>query len=148
MTPGKTLAAEYILAVGINSYGAIKAGFVPWPSSIIRTGLAYGLLGLLATGAPELATILGGGFLLAALVNAASAQSTTGKWSKAFGALPPPVQGGGDYYSLGFGGAPSPWNPSVVGGSALGLIGPNKPAPASPAPVQPPSLLPGTVFNQ
>lgn len=144
----KVLAAEYVLAVGINSWGAIKAGFVPWPSAIMRTGLAYGLLGLLATGAPELAAALGGGFLLAAAVNAASAQGSSGKWSKTFGALPPKVSGDGDYYSLGIGSAkPALFDPAVVGGSALGLIGPNKPQPSNPAPVQPPSLLPGTVFQ-
>lgn len=147
----KVLAAEYVLAVGINSWGAIRSGFVPWPAAIVRSGLAFGLLGLLATGAPELATILGGGFLLAALINAASAQGTSGKWTKTFGALPPPVQGGNDYYSLYFGSgtAPAPWDSSINGGSALGLIGPNagNAKPTVPAPVQPPSLLPGTVFH-
>lgn len=103
MNTNKVLAAEYLLALGINSYGAIKAGFVPWPAGLIKTGIAFGLLGLLAAGAPELATTLGGGFLLAAVLKAATDQGTSGKWTKTFGAVPPPPAAGGDYYSLGFG---------------------------------------------
>lgn len=105
---GKVLAAEYVVAVGISSYGAIRAGFVPWPGAIVKIGLGFGLLGLLATASPELAVMLGGGFLLADLLIVATpsgsgnALDSSGKWSKQFGALPPPPAAGGDYYSLGF----------------------------------------------
>lgn len=95
----KVLAAEYVLAVGVSSYGAIRSGFVPWPAAVVRIGIGFGLLGLLATGAPELAVMLGGGFLLADLLTLAD---TSSKWSKTFGALPPPPGPGGDYYSLSF----------------------------------------------
>lgn len=104
----RVLAAEYVLAVAISSYGAVRSGFVPWPAAIVKIGLGFGLLGLLATAAPELAVMLGGGFLLADLIKLAdpgggtAALSSQGKWTKAFGAVPPPPGAGGDYYSLGF----------------------------------------------
>jgi hypothetical protein len=103
----KVLAAEYVLAVGISSWGAIRSGFVPWPAGVVKIGLGFGLLGLLATAAPELAVMLGGGFLLADLLIVATpgsgnALDSSGKWNKQFGALPPPPAAGGDYYSLTF----------------------------------------------
>lgn len=104
----KILSAEYVLAVGISSYGAIRAGFVPWPAAVVKIGVGFGLLGLLATAAPELAVMLGAGFLLADLLivatpsGSSNALDSSGKWNKQFGALPPPPAAGGDYYSLGF----------------------------------------------
>lgn len=103
----KILAAEYVIAVSLSSWGAIREGFVPWPAGIVRIGLGFGLLGLLATAAPELAVMLGGGFLLADLLKLASPGGSLddqGKWTKTFGALPPPPGAGGDYYSLSFSG--------------------------------------------
>lgn len=138
----KILAAEYVLAVGISSWGAVKAGFVPWPAAVIKIGIGFGMLGLLAAASPELAVMLGGGFLLADVLKVAEG---SGGWAKTFGAVPPPPTSG-DYYSLGLAKAPAPFTPSVSGGSALGLVA--KPPTNNPAPVQPPSLLPGTVFQQ
>lgn len=43
--------------------------------------------------------------------------------------------------------APAPYDPNILGGTALGLIGPLAPPMVPPAPVQPPSVLPGTVFR-
>lgn len=138
----RVLAAEYILAVGISSYGAVKSGFVPWPAAVIRIGIGFGLLGLLAAASPELAVMLGGGFLLADVLKLAD-PSGGGGWAKTFGAVPPPPTNG-DYYSLGLAKAPEPFTPSISGGTALGVTA----KPSNPAPVQPPSLLPGTVFQQ
>jgi hypothetical protein len=101
------LGAEYLLAIGVTSYGALRSGFVPWPASIVRTGLGFGLLGLLATGAPELAVLLGGGFLLADILKLAD-PSQGGGWAKTFGAVPPKPGAGGDYYSLTFTGKKAP----------------------------------------
>ena len=106
-TPARVLAAQYVLAVGISSYGAIRSGFVPWPAAIVKIGLGFGLLGLLATGAPELAVMLGGGFLLADLIKLAD-PAAGGGWQKTFGAIPPPPAAGGDYYSLTFQGKKAP----------------------------------------
>lgn len=103
--PNRVLAAEYVVAVGLSSWGAIRAGFFPWPGAIVRIGLGFSLLGLLATGAPELAVMLGAGFLLAdvLVITGSGGLDANGRWTKTFGALPPPVaNGGADYYSLGF----------------------------------------------
>jgi hypothetical protein len=106
-TTARVLSAQYVLAVGISSYGAIRSGFVPWPAAIVKIGLGFGLLGLLSTGAPELAVMLGGGFLLADLLKLAD-PTQGGGWQKNFGALPPPPAAGGDYYSLSFQGKKAP----------------------------------------
>jgi hypothetical protein len=99
----KALAAEFIISVGVNSWGAIQQSQVPWPGTITRIGVAFGILGVVSMWDEQIAELLGGAFLLASLVNLASQQGTTGKWTKAFGAVPPK---GGDtfpYYTLGWG---------------------------------------------
>lgn len=89
MDTGKLLAAEYVVAVSIVSWSAIKGTnqdvivdrdpptkasksvrYWPWPPTIVMTSAAFGILGLFATVQPELAGILGAGFLLAQLVRA------------------------------------------------------------------------------
>jgi len=65
MNGSRVLAAEFVLAVGFASWGAIKAGFWPWPPTIVRIGVGFAVLGLIAQVNEEVAATLGGGFLLA-----------------------------------------------------------------------------------
>lgn len=81
MDSNKVLAGEFCVALAINSWGAIKQGYAPWPGSVMRSAAAFGILGVAAIAAPDLATLLGAGFLLALLVKALP----TGTW----GAVPP-----------------------------------------------------------
>jgi hypothetical protein len=87
MNSTKLIAAEYMVAVGIVSWSAIKGKsqdvlvdrdpptkesravhYWPWPPTVIMTSTAFGILGMFATVQPELAGILGAGFLLAQIV--------------------------------------------------------------------------------
>lgn len=64
----RILAAEFIVAVGFSSWAALKSRQLPWPPAVVRTALAFGILYVLAQASPELAGVLGGGFLLAQFV--------------------------------------------------------------------------------
>jgi len=74
MNTNKLLAGEYIVAISMVSWSAIKGDgnerYWPWPPTIMLTTAAFGMLGLLATVAPEMAGILGSGFLLAQVIRA------------------------------------------------------------------------------
>lgn len=75
MNTSKLLAAEYAVAVSVVSWSAIKGDkqgmhYWPWPPTIIMTTAAFGILGLVSSVQPELAGILGAGFLLAQLIRA------------------------------------------------------------------------------
>jgi hypothetical protein len=94
----KVLAGELVIAIGINSWGAIKQGYVPWAGTITTCGVAFGIIGTAAQFVPELAVWLGGGFLIASIIGIAQ-----GGWG-VFGAAPPT----GDYAFLAFGGAGQP----------------------------------------
>lgn len=84
---GKFLAIEYAIAIGIVSWSAIRGQnsdvivdrdpprketrrvhYLPWPPTIVMTSVSFGILGLLGTVQPELAGVLGAGFLLAQLM--------------------------------------------------------------------------------
>lgn len=62
------IIGEYIIALGVSSWGAIKAQQAPWPPTVVRTGLAFAILGTVGLASPELAATLGAGFLLAQLL--------------------------------------------------------------------------------
>jgi hypothetical protein len=80
----KMLAAEYGIAVAIVSWSAIKgptsnrlnpeersaqsAHYWPWPPTIVMTTSAFGILGMLSAVQPEIAGVLGAGFLLAQII--------------------------------------------------------------------------------
>lgn len=76
MDVNKVLAGEFVVAVGFVSWAAIKAGWAPWPPSVIYTGVAFGILGGVSVISPELAATLGAGFLLAALIRILSQDKT------------------------------------------------------------------------
>lgn len=64
----RALAAEYIVALGFSSWAALKDKQLPWPPTVIRTSVAFGILGILAAASDKLAVTLGAGFLLAQLI--------------------------------------------------------------------------------
>jgi hypothetical protein len=74
MNTSRLLAMEFLVAVGMSSWAAIKGDgktrYWPWPPTIVLTGVAFGLLGMLAIPQPRLASVLGSGFLLAQVVRA------------------------------------------------------------------------------
>lgn len=76
----RTLAVEYIVALGIVSWSAIKGDgktrYWPWPPTVMLTSVAFGILGLLAIPQPQLAGMLGAGFLTAQLVRTLSKGNT------------------------------------------------------------------------
>lgn len=89
MNGSKALATEYGIALAFNVYGAVKSRNVPWPATIVRIGIAYGMLGIVAVVSEELAALLGAGFLLALAIQAAGKQGNSGAWTAVFGANPP-----------------------------------------------------------
>lgn len=90
MSPDAALFAEYMTAVGITSWGALKKKKVPWPGSVVRSGVGFGMLGVVALGAPEFAVVLGAGMLLGLLVGTLNKGGAAGAWTK-FAAVPPEV---------------------------------------------------------
>lgn len=64
MNPHRILAGEYILALGFTSWFAIKHGYWPWPTTVVKLSLSFGVFGLVAMAAPEFAVALTGGTLL------------------------------------------------------------------------------------
>lgn len=88
MDAGSALATEYLLATGINVWGALKSGAMPWPPTIVGSSVAFGILLLLSAVSERLALMLSTGFLLALIIgNLQRAQG--GKIADVFGALPP-----------------------------------------------------------
>lgn len=68
MNANRILAAQFIIAVAFSSWAALKSRQLPWPPTVVRTALAFGILYVLAQASPQLAGVLGGGFLLAQLI--------------------------------------------------------------------------------
>jgi len=60
----KVLAGEYALAVGMESWRAIRDQYVPFPALLIRSSFGFGVLALLSFASEELAAVLGAGFLI------------------------------------------------------------------------------------
>lgn len=95
MNTGKLLAAECLVAFGINSFQALKQGYVPFPGTLCMTAASYGIISLLAFVDEDLAGLLGAGFLLAILVTQASSG-----WETFAARAPEDSQ----YYVMQFGG--------------------------------------------
>lgn len=70
MNSSKVLAAEYTIALAFASWAAIKSKQMPWPPTIVKSSIAFGILAVTSTVSAELAATLGAGFLLAQLMRA------------------------------------------------------------------------------
>lgn len=87
----RVLAYEYILAVGIVSWAAIKGqgkpgtkhhqSYMPWPPTIVYTSLSFGILSFVAAASAPLAGTLGAGFMLAALTRALTPREGKSKYA-------------------------------------------------------------------
>lgn len=86
MDPETVLATEFVIATGINIFGALKKGAMPWPPTIVGSAIAFAILWMLSAVSPMLAMVLASGFLLALLLGNVL---QGGKISDTFGALPP-----------------------------------------------------------
>lgn len=84
---GKVFAGEMVVAMAINSWGALKAKQVPYPAQLIRTILFFALLSFVAMVDEDLAEWLGAGVLVALII--AKVYSPQGGISNTFGAQPP-----------------------------------------------------------
>lgn len=68
MTGSTVLAAEALIAAAVVSWRNIKGGYAPLPNQIIMSGISFGLIGVVTYVSPNLAALLGGGFLIAILI--------------------------------------------------------------------------------
>lgn len=98
MNTAKLLGAECLIAFGINSFQAVKAGYVPFPGTLCMTAASYGIISLVGYIDEDLAGLLGAGFLLAIIVMQASSGWDT------FAARAPEDS---KYYTMQFGGGSS-----------------------------------------
>lgn len=64
----KTLAMEFLIAVAFSSYSAVKAKEMPWPPTVVKTAIAFAIVGIVAAVNDRLAAVLGAGFLMAQLI--------------------------------------------------------------------------------
>ena len=98
MNTTRIFAVEFFIAIGINSWGALKQGYAPWPPVIVTSAIAMAILSMASAIDDKLAVMLGTGFLMASIISVAATQSgastdgATGKWTGVFGALPQNVQ--------------------------------------------------------
>jgi hypothetical protein len=98
MNTTRIFAVEFFIAIGINSWGALKQGYAPWPPVIVASAIAMAILSMASAIDDKLAVMLGTGFLIASIISVASSQGggdstgAKGKWNGVFGALPQNVQ--------------------------------------------------------
>lgn len=64
----KVIAAEFGIAVAMQSYAYLKDGYFPWPASIARSALGFSLLALLEMVASPLGALIGAGMLIVLFV--------------------------------------------------------------------------------
>lgn len=107
MQTSRLLAAECFVAMGINSFQAVKAGAIPYPGTLARTAAAYCIISLVSYVDEDWAGLLGAGFLLALLI----VQASNG-W-QSFAALAPTT---GNYFYMSLSGGLG-----AAGGGAAGL---------------------------
>ena len=68
MNSNAILGGEAVLALSIVAWRDIKHGYAPLPANMLKTGVSFGLISILAYASPELACLIGGGFLLAQII--------------------------------------------------------------------------------
>lgn len=100
MNTTRIFAIEFFIAIGINSWGALKQGYAPWPPVIVASAIAMAILSMASALDDKLAVMLGTGFLLASIMAVAATQAGASgaggtaakKWTGTFGAVPQNVQ--------------------------------------------------------
>jgi hypothetical protein len=60
----KILAAEYGASLAMQTYVAIKPGYLPWPGFVFRTSLAFSVLAVLEMLAPGMGALIGAGMMI------------------------------------------------------------------------------------
>lgn len=88
MKGDRILAIEFLILIGIASWGALKKSYYPWPPTLVKTALFVSLLGVLSAASSDLAATLGAGFIVANLVR------MYGKGTTYMGGLPTDNAGG------------------------------------------------------
>lgn len=68
MNSVQALAGEAIIAIGVVSWRNLKGGYAPLPNEIVLSGLSFCIIGVVSYASPDLAALLGAGFLLAILI--------------------------------------------------------------------------------
>lgn len=68
MNGTQVLAGEAVVAMAFVAWRNIKGGYAPLPNQIIMSGISFAVIGVVSYASPELAALLGGGFLLALLI--------------------------------------------------------------------------------
>jgi hypothetical protein len=68
MNANAVLGGEAIVALSVVAWRDVKQGYAPLPGSMLKTGISFGLISVLAYASPELACLIGGGFLLAQII--------------------------------------------------------------------------------
>lgn len=95
MNTAKIFTIEFFICIAVISWSNIKKGNVPWPAGIVLAGVGITIISMSAVLDEKLATLLGAGFLMAALMNTLS---SNGKLDAVLD--PPPT---GTYDTLTFG---------------------------------------------
>lgn len=137
MKGDRILAMEFVILIGVASWGALKKGYYPWPATIVKTALFVSLLGLVAAASSELAATLGAGFIVANLVRMYGSGATymggiptdnSGAVVGEGGILPLSFKAGATPPTPGTGGPPNPPGTQPVNPAQPGPgLGPKQP---------------------
>lgn len=93
MKGAQILAAEFAVALALNAWPQIVAGYIPWPAHFVRTALGFSVIAVLAFASDELAALLAAGFIIVLFIkdpdyymgHMAKAQYLQGKHAPAAG---------------------------------------------------------------
>lgn len=64
----KVLAAEFGVAVAMETWIAVKNKYMPWPTPYVRSAMSFSVLALLEIVAPGMGALLGAGLIIAVFV--------------------------------------------------------------------------------
>jgi hypothetical protein len=64
----QALAGEALVAMGVIAWRNIKGSYAPLPNELVMSGISFGVIGVISYASPELAAIIGAGFLVALLI--------------------------------------------------------------------------------
>lgn len=64
----KVLAAEFGIAVAMETWIAVKNKYMPWPTPYVRSAMSFSVLALLEIIAPGMGALFGAGLIIAVFV--------------------------------------------------------------------------------